>query len=624
VTADLKAWVNTHESDLLALGGTAVTQARAALIAAESMAATLAASAKQSIAASRTAMAAALQQAMAATGPTASTATAAASAGQMSTGPTTTGPKTTGTTTSGTASAGPTTTATTTTVPTTTVPTTAGTTTIAPVIVPLPNPPWLSTASAVTLGYSAYTNVTRTPPATGKPRLQIQSAALLPAAAAEPAQRVVDGQAFLHLSLFDTVAPAIPRPGAPSAASSLHAPPSAMRLMATSPTAAPSPGTPLLPVITGQAALYIDFSAPTDAITLLFVLTAGPNGWSNGTSAPQSQKTPLWEKQIGTNWLPIDVLGDTTNGLQNSGIVTLRLAASADARDEMPQTVRVVQPDMTQNMAYVSSVTTNALAAVWAGPGGAATLGDPLPAGTITQSVNTIAGLGSVAQPMESIGGAPVARGRSFDRWMAERLRHKGFGINAWDYARLVLASIPSLWQVAVVPPDENGSGGRPPGEVWVVAVAGPKTPNVSDTTIPAVAAGVLGEIGDLLQPLISPFIRLSVTNPPYLRLTVHATLAFSDADTPGFWIARLQDELVRWLSPWPDPALGVRPPDYTSRQAVAEFVRGRSYVLGILSLRVVPERDPGQGGWHYLTSARQHCLSTAHAPATQAAETAP
>src|ERR1044072_3450499 len=98
------------------------------------------------------------------------------------------------------------------------------------------------------------------------------------------------------------------------------------------------------------------------------------------------------------------------------------------------------------------------------GPGGASTLGIPMAAGTISKSKDKLAGVASVAQPMESFGGSPPAVGAAFQMGRAERLRHRGLGIDAWDYERLVLAAVPSLWQAAVVPAVNEASGRRSPG----------------------------------------------------------------------------------------------------------------------------------------------------------------
>jgi hypothetical protein len=437
----------------------------------------------------------------------------------------------------------------------------------------LPNPPWLPMASALTIAYSASADSAITDPATTPPSGSAMSTPVATAGEANPLD--LD---FWHIGPFGVLKGA---------------------------NADPKMGVGILPKIEGEAALYILLSAQVPQISLLFMLAAGPDGWWD--DPPRM----IWEEYIDEAWKPLTVYDDTTKQLQNSGIVTLAPTVIAD-KTKVPR-LRVRAEGKTEGAPYVQAVVANALAAKWEGPGGDAGLGTPLPAGTITKSLNPLAGVASIAQPMQSFGGSPPLVGAAFQMWMAERLRHKGFAIDAWDYARIVLAAVPSLWQAAVVPATDAKTGARAPGQVWVVAVAGPSTPNVTDKTVPQVDLATLSEIGDTLNGCVGDFTEVVVTNPPYLRLAVTAEVEFTADDTSTFWEDQLGAELVEWLSPWPPSAsLGPRPANYYTRRAVAEFIRGRSYVLGITSLEIRPEDVSGGHGWHYLTSAAKHAITTA------------
>ena len=441
------------------------------------------------------------------------------------------------------------------------------------VIPTLPNPPWQPIAAAVTIGYTASALLT---PAS-------QHATLADAANGTGDDRATPQGKFLYLRPFNQMAP----PRATTEPADL--------------AAGTAPPWLIIPHEDLQTALYIPLSMLVPAVSLLFILKAGPDGWS--TEKPVLR----WQQQIGTRWSPIEVTGDSTNGLMNSGIVTLRLKGT-EAPGATPN-LRVVLVSGMNNIPLLASVATNALRATWIGPGGAETLGIPIAPLTITQSNTPLNGIATIVQALESIGGEPRATGPDFHMWMAERLRHKGFGIDAWDYARLVLAAVPSLWQLAVVPATDSDSGEPAPGKIWLVAVAGRSTPNVDDPTIPQADPSVLASVGEAVRDVISPFIVLSVTNPPYCRITVHAVLVFDDADTPAAFADRLDTDLIKWLSPWPDPSLGPRPANYYTRHAIAEFIRGQPYVVGITSLEIVHDKGTHSGGWRYFTSALKHCL---------------
>lgn len=429
----------------------------------------------------------------------------------------------------------------------------------------LPNPPWLPMASALSVDYHASLST---------PILAPPSPSAPPGV---PGEVTID-LGFWHVGPFGSLS-------TPDPSGTGHA--------------------NLLPPIHDHAALYIQLSAPVSQVSLLFILSAGRDGWWD------DPPVMVWEQLIDGKWQACTLLDDTTNGLRNSGIVTLAPKVPAGAT-KGPR-LRVRAHGNTNNAPVVQSVIANAVAATWVGPGGAAQLGTPLPAKTITKSAAPLPGVGSIAQPMQSFGGAPPAVGADFDKWMSERLRHKDYAIDEWDYARIVLQAVPSLWQAAVIPATDEKTGRRAPGKVWVVAVAGKTTPNVTDTTIPQADLATLSDIGELLRSRMSPFAEVAVTNPPYLRLTVDAVLEFSDENTSAYWIDQLQAELVEWLSPWPpDPKLGIRPANYYTRRAIAEFVRHRPYVHGIARLDVRPEPAPSASGHYYLTSALQHHLKPA------------
>ncbi|KUR72074.1 hypothetical protein [Novosphingobium sp. FSW06-99] len=419
----------------------------------------------------------------------------------------------------------------------------------------LPNPPWLPMASAVQINYAA-----------GERSDAVDAATL------------GTNGTLIHLNAFGQAVPAKAPPDSAVA------------------------GIWLLPEVSGAAALYIDLSHAVDAVTLLFVLEAGPDGWSTGRS------DLTWQKQSGGHWLPVELVGDTTDGLRNTGIVRLQVANAQPGDSGPASRLRAVLDARCTNSACIKSVTTNVTIADWVGPGGADGLGTQMPAGTIAKSERAIPGIGSIQQPMAGFGGTPPNVGVAFDAWMAEQLRHKGRAIACHDYARIALAAIPALWQLAVIPATDEATGRPAPGRVWLAAVAGPQTPNIADPTTPEVDAATLQNIGRIVGTIASPFARLQVTNPPWTRISVTATLTFTDDDTAFAWEARLQDELVRWLSPWPDPQLPPRDAAYWTRQAIAEFIRNRPYVQAIVHLSLHHDRDPGQG-WHYFTSARAHEL---------------
>ncbi|MGS0742593.1 hypothetical protein ACVBEF_12260 [Glaciimonas sp. GG7] len=341
---------------------------------------------------------------------------------------------------------------------------------------------------------------------------------------------------------------------------------------------------PLLAPIMQAGVLYIDLSVPAQEVSLLFQLAPPESGWPTTTPIPSWF---YWSESANPGWNTIAPYSDNTDGLRKPGIVRFVQDATKDA-PLLRLRIGFDQGDAALFPLLVG-LSTNAASATWVGPGGADNLDLPLLPGTITKPIAALPGVGSITQATTSFGGRAKATGPAFDMWLAERLRHKDYGIQGWDYASLVLAAYPSLWQVAVTP-TSDGQQIPLPGHVWVVAVPGRDTPGVVDPTVPSNDAQMLGQIAAWLAERISPFVELSVTNPPYQRLCVKANLIFTDDDAIPACISRLNTELVDFLSPWPSQALGPRPENYYSAQEVAHFVRNRPYVRGMRSFKLVPE----------------------------------
>lgn len=353
---------------------------------------------------------------------------------------------------------------------------------------------------------------------------------------------------------------------------------------------------PLLAPVAGAGALYLELTPAPRSLSLFFELAPGAGGWSGGTPAPQ------WAQALDGGWQPCAPLEDSTGGLRQSGIVRLALAPSAG-----PLRLRIAVASEPSRFPLLAQVAPNAAGATWQA-GGAERLSTPLAAGTITAPLAPLAGIGAVAQPLPSHGGRALLTGPDFDQWLAERLRHKDYALQAWDYASLVLAAFPTLWQAGVVAASD-GHRDRAPGHVWIIAVPGPHVASGADATTPTSPAQTLDDIAAFLAPRVGPCVQLTVTNPPYTRLRVEAELRFNAGQAAEACIARLNRELIDFLSPWPPEASPARPDNYYTRQAVMNFVRQRPYVRAILSLKLCPEAGGSRAGRRYFTSALAHDL---------------
>jgi hypothetical protein len=386
---------------------------------------------------------------------------------------------------------------------------------------------------------------------------------------------------------------------------------------------APSPvaPAPLLPRFSSPGNLYLGFSELVAPQTLTLLFQTALNTGENGSA----QLPPVaWEYLSGNYWhsfSPSSIYADSTNGLQNSGIIALEFPAVDLSNNTVlaaaNQWLRASVTDSADQFPATIGIYPHAVLATWSDNGNTgAHLAQPLPADTIKSSVPPLPAIAAIQQPMPSFGGRPAETGTAaFDIRVGERLRHKERAILGWDYERLVLERFPTVWKTQTLPASDL-QGGDAPGQVLVVIVVGPDSVGVVDPTVPTATGEMLGQIREYLEELSSPFVQLQVVNPRYVRIEVSATVQFAAGNDAGAHLKQLNNELVQYLSPWfYDAARAARGGQYISETDISEFIQTRPYVEALISLDELAYEPPRETlAWYFLTSAQQHKLSVASA----------
>jgi hypothetical protein len=375
----------------------------------------------------------------------------------------------------------------------------------------------------------------------------------------------------------------------------------------------------LLPSFSYPGNLYIGFTGltPPQTLTLLFQLTGDPGG-----AAPEPPPTVVWEYLSDNLWTPLQqsqVLADTTNGLQNTGIVTLGLPSYdpsgntvlAPVDPELPadsQWLRACVEGDPARFPDTVGIYPHAALATWQNYDNTGEhLAKPLPPYTITGSVQDLPDISGINQPVESFGGSPPETARGFQVRVGERLRHKDRAVLGRDYELLVLERFPTVWKVQTLPA-RNPLTGESPGEVTVVVVSGPNSIQAVDSTAPTATAELLATVRTYLEERASPFVQLHVVNPVYVRIEVSAAVRFRSEATQGASVGLLNDELVQYLSPWfYDAARAAKGGRYVSEADISEFIQTRPYVETMDWISFNYEPEPDNLDWYFLTSARQH-----------------
>lgn len=380
----------------------------------------------------------------------------------------------------------------------------------------------------------------------------------------------------------------------------------------------------LLPQFSEQGNLYLGLAANNrqffspQSLSLLFQLAE-----STGLQLPAVQ----WSVLSHNHWQQLaenQVLSDSTYGLQNSGIVSLSLPSITSADNTLLNCgytwLRVSVDQRSDQFANSLDIFPHALSATLFQEDGVSH-GDQssyqaTAAYTITSSVQDLANISEINQPMGSFGGRAAQNYAAFKISMGERLRHKDRAIQQWDLQRLVLERFPTIWKVAVLPA-HNQTQANMPGNVLVVVVAGPDEQANLVATAPTVSHQLLRQIQIYLTQRSSPFIQLHVTNPLYVRITVGANIVLRDNNDRGSKVDELNQALIDYLSPWfYDQKRAEQQGDYVSEAAISTFIQTYPSVAALTEIRfsysstneeLKLEQEQPTADWCFVTSAEQH-----------------
>lgn len=300
---------------------------------------------------------------------------------------------------------------------------------------------------------------------------------------------------------------------------------------------------------------------------------------------------------------------DTSNSLRRSGIVQIVLPESATSDNtRLPAGfvwLRAAIPAEPRAACQLLAVHANAIEVAYVEQGhGAAHLADGLPAGKIARFKSPLAEVKALSQPDASFGGALQEDDAALSRRAAERLRHRGRAITAWDHERLVLEAFPGVDRVKCIP-YANSQSWHAPGCVMLVVVPNLRQRNTMGVLQPRVDLDTLDRIERFVLPRSAMCMRarpagqnsaLTVRNPRYQAVKLSFKVHMRDGFAFSFYKSRLNEAVVQTLSPW---AFDVsRPLNFGGRvvrSAVIDAIEALPYVDYVTDVRLAREDHPGE-----------------------------
>lgn len=370
---------------------------------------------------------------------------------------------------------------------------------------------------------------------------------------------------------------------------------------------------------TGQMIIGLENLKPPQNLTLLFK-------FEEGTQADDDGAPPVvhWSYLTNNEWRPLPgdaILNDGTFGLQTTGIILFDLPKNINTGNTLLPANQcwlcAAVGDNPDRMPRLINIHAQAVTATFDDQGhDAGHYETAFPAGSISALKVPVDAVKTVTQPYESFGGRAADRGNTFYVEASERIRHKGRAITVWDYEHMILSNFPSVYKVKAIPvndpdcncrePEKNpcrpnaeaaecSSCGEKtaPGHVMVVPIPDFRRRVGGNRLQPKNSNRVLQEIEKYLGRRVSPFVKVHAKNPKYEEVLVSFSVQFRDGIDKGVFLRRLNDELVRYLTPWAfEESADVRFDGRVYASDVINFIEERPYVDFIVDFRMFHCKD--------------------------------
>ncbi|WP_440974366.1 hypothetical protein [Pseudomonas koreensis] len=261
-----------------------------------------------------------------------------------------------------------------------------------------------------------------------------------------------------------------------------------------------------------------------------------------------------WDYLTRNGWQPLALGLDQTANLSRSGLLTYTVPADAASettlmpvdRHWLRARVAIGAQGLSSHLLGIESNGASALL-VDAPAVAAEHFRQPLPAGTITHTVQTLPGLASVRQPWPSTCGRGPESAEAFSRRVASELGHRGRAVTWRDIQTLALEHFENVHTVKL--PDPGRHGIASPSSVVVVPASGHA--DNTDRRRPLFSSQRLTEMGEHLRSLASPWLQLELVNPNYRNVVVRYQVAYVPSINAVQGAALLRLALQRRYMPW-------------------------------------------------------------------------
>ncbi|MDE2387605.1 MAG: baseplate J/gp47 family protein [Betaproteobacteria bacterium] len=322
-----------------------------------------------------------------------------------------------------------------------------------------------------------------------------------------------------------------------------------------------------------------------------------------------------WFYLANNRWLPLgtkEIIADSTHGFMKAGIVTLNIPADISQENTVLPAglcwLRVSSDYDLEKYCSLYSIHTQALKASRYLQEGAVLSGAiRLPAGAVSRLRKSIPGIGGIKQIQPSFGGRMTEdRGHLRNR-ISERLKHKQRALLPADYELLILEQFPQIYKVKCFPgmsPDFVAKQRFMPGHL-LIAVVPYLSQNVISAQKPLLSGHLIDNVADFIDRYAPPFATIHVINPVYEVIQVRCTVKLKNPLLAGMYLARLNQAISDFLSPWNETVGLIRHFGWiVSKHDVESFIQDLDYIDRVTNLSILRIAPMGEGFYDLLDSA--------------------
>lgn len=322
-------------------------------------------------------------------------------------------------------------------------------------------------------------------------------------------------------------------------------------------TPVPAKGVGFIPEFKSEGAFYIgleDLTLPQN-LNILFQVAEGSE---NPNLLPADIQ---WRYLVNNEWvdfLSTEVLGDSSNGLINSGIIKFALPKTMnDDNTWLPPNYYWIKGEIkkeSDSICELIDLHPQAITATFSNKeNDVSHLVNPLEAETVNKLASSNSAIRSVEQPYASFNGKLPEEEDNYYQRVAERLRHKNRAITIWDYERIVLEEFPSIYKIKCLNHTRMTAkySEQAPGNVSLVVISNLRNQNAINPFQPTTSLATLQAIERFLEKLKNPFTKLHVKNPSFEEIKLKFNVRLMPNKDEGIYKLKLEDDLKKYLSPW-------------------------------------------------------------------------